>query len=230
MSSEKRFWVLTPKKNSKRLSRAQTIVIWPQIGQKWFRRPNLGMWSQNFWKIFFIILTQKFDGKHFSGIFRIFKDPKKVLQMLSNNFHCGHVLWKCLEKIFFFFPKFSKNFEIFFFDQKKFFFLKNVENFIKSSKNGKTLKSGLKGSRTTRKPWNENLKKIEFFGPKLDELGFVWKDFFRPWLWFFIASKSALRSKIGAFLAKLWPLKNSKKFFQIFFLSQNFSKILAPPT
>ena len=130
-------------------------------------------------------------------------------------------------KNFFFFSQIFQKFWNFFFDQKN---RKNVENFIKSSKNGKTLKSGLKGSRTTRKPWTENLKKIEFFGPKLDELGFVWKDFFRPWLWFFIASKSALRSKIGAFLAKLWPLKNSKKIFQIFFLSQNFSKILAPPT
>ena len=87
-------------------------------------------------------MTQKFDGKHFPGIFRIFKDPKKVLQMLSNNFHCGHVLWKCLEKKFFFFdPKNRKNFE----------------NFIKSSKNHKTLKSGFWASRTSRKRDMKNL-------------------------------------------------------------------------
>ena len=96
-------------------------------------------------------MTQKFDGKHFPGIFRIFKDPKKVLQMLSNNFHCGHVLWKCLEKNFFFLVKILK---IFFFDPKN---RKNFENFIKSSKNHKTLKSGFWASRTSRKRDMKNL-------------------------------------------------------------------------
>ena len=164
-------------------------------------------------------MTQKFDGKHFPGIFRIFKDPKKVLQMLSNNFHCGHVLWKCLEKNFFFLVKILK---IFFFDPKN---RKNFENFIKSSKNHKTLKSGFWASRTSRKRDMKNLnfdKKMPENSMRKDSFGKIFTGSDANFLYLRLLPSDPKLEHFSRFYGHFKIRKFEKIFFFLAKISQKF--------
>ena len=165
-------------------------------------------------------MTQKFDGKHFPGIFRIFKDPKKVLQMLSNNFHCGHVLWKCLEKNFFFFGENFENF--FFFDPKN---RKNFENFIKSSKNHKTLKSGFWASRTSRKRDMKNLgfsKKMGQNSMRKDSFGKIFTGSDANFLYLRLLPSDPKLEHFSRFYGHFKIRKFEKFFFFLAKISQKF--------
>ena len=163
-------------------------------------------------------------GNIFQAFSEFLKTPKRCYKCYLTTFIADMFCENALKKFFFFLVKILK---IFFFDPKN---RKNFENFIKSSKNHKTLKSGFWASRTSRKRDMKNLgfsKKMGQNSMRKDSFGKIFTGSDANFLYLRLLPSDPKLEHFSRFYGH-FKIRKFEKFF--FFFSQNFSKILAQIT
>ena len=180
------------------------ITVW---GSKIFEKSKYSFWPKNLM------------GNIFQAFSEFLKTPKRCYKCYLTTFIADMFCENALKKIFFFLVKILK---IFFFDPKN---RKNFENFIKSSKNHKTLKSGFWASRTSRKRDLKNLgfsKKMGQNSMRKDSFGKIFTGSDANFLYLRLLPSDPKLEHFSRFYGHFKIRKFEKIFFFLAKISQKF--------